>query len=162
MVLRYRKASGLSMVEVLLVVVVIAIISLIGLPTISTLREKARRAATIQNAKNISQISQSLAALGVAHVIPDSMGGVSATARLLREGITVTDGAMAGERFSLDGMTDDEIEDVAEFLYVQYFETELQLVFIDPQGMNGTRVNEWTGDILYAVVPGRLPAAAGI
>ncbi len=141
------------MVEILLTVVVIAVLALIGLPTISTLREKAKRAATIQNAKNISQMSQSLAALGVAHVIPDSMGGVSATARLLREGITVTEGPMAGERFTLSGMTDSEIEDVADYLYIQYNETELQLVYLAPEDRQGTGVIRISDRILYASGP---------
>lgn len=150
MVLRKRRQPGLSLVELLIVVAVIGIIAAIVLPAIGNLRERAKRLATIQNAKNIAQMSQGLAALGVAHVIPDSMGGVPATARLLREGIMVTEGPMAGERFTLSGMNDSEIEDVAEFLVIQYSETELLLYFLDPEKADGTGLTPFSDRILYA------------
>ena len=120
------------MVEVLIVVVVIGIIAAMALPSISNIRGVAKKTTAIQNAKSISQMSGALAALGVAHVIPDSMGGVEATARLLREGVIVPEGPMAGEKFVLTGLNDDEIEQVAYYLYVQYDRRELRLIFQDP------------------------------
>ncbi len=116
----------------LIVVGVIGIIAALALPSISNIRGVAKRTTAIQNAKSISQMSGALAALGVAHVIPDSMGGVAATARLLREGVIVPEGPMAGEKFVLSGLRDDEIEEISEFLYVQYDKRELRLIFQDP------------------------------
>lgn len=116
----------------LIVVGVIGIIAAMALPSISNIRGVAKRTTAIQNAKSISQMSGALAALGVAHVIPDSMGGVAATARLLREGVIVPEGPMAGEKFVLSGLRDDEIEEISEFLYVQYDKRELRLIFQDP------------------------------
>jgi len=78
-------------------------------------------------------MSGALAALGVAHVIPDSMGGVAATARLLREGVIVPEGPMAGEKFVLSGLRDDEIDSISVYLYVQYDRKELRLIFRDPK-----------------------------
>lgn len=121
----------------LIVIVVIGIIAAISMPVIGNLREMARRTTAIQNAKSLSQMSGALAALGVAHVIPDSMGGVPATARLLREGVIVPEGPMAGERFVMMGMNDDEIEYVSEFLYIQYDNKELRLIFQDPEENGG-------------------------
>lgn len=118
--------------ELLIVVGVMGILAVLALPTISNLRGVAKRTVAIQNAKSISQMSGALAALGVAHVIPDSMGGVPATARLLREGVIVPEGPMAGEKFILTGLNDEEIEEVALFLYVQYDRRELRLIFRDP------------------------------
>lgn len=123
----------MSLVELLIVVGVIAVVATIAIPTIASLRESAKRAAAMQNAKNIQSMSAALDALGVAHVIPDSMGGVAATARLLREGVRVPEGPMAGEKFILSGMPDSEIEEVSEYLYVQYGRKELMLVYRDPQ-----------------------------
>lgn len=116
----------------LIVVGVIGIIAAMALPSISNIRGVAKRTTAIQNAKSISQMSGALAALGVAHVIPDSMGGVAATARLLREGVIVPEGPMAGEKFVLSGLRDDEIEEISEFLYVQYDKRELRLIYQDP------------------------------
>lgn len=127
----------MSVVEVLIVVVVIGIIAAIGLPAINNIRESAKEAAAIQNAKNIQQMSGALAALGVAHVIPDSMGGVAATARLLREGVIVPEGPMAGEKFVLSGLRDDEIDEISVYLFVQYDRRELRLIFRDPKLQTG-------------------------
>lgn len=129
---RYSRKRGLSLVEALLVIVTIAIILTISLPVIGNIRESAKKAAATQNAKMVASMSEALAALGVAHVIPDSMGGAEATARLLREGVIVPEGPFAGERFILSGMRDDEIEEVAEYLDIQYDETQLRLVFMQP------------------------------
>ena len=128
--------SALSLVEMLIIVAVIGIVAAITIPAIGKLRNAAKRMAAIQNAKNISQMSQALAALGVAHVIPDSMGGVAATARLLREGVIVPEGPMAGEKFVMAGLLDDDIDEISAYLYVQYDQRELRVVFreldVDP------------------------------
>lgn len=52
---------------------VIGVVATNGLPAISIIRDAAKEAAAIQNAKNIRQMSGALAALGLAHVIHDSM-----------------------------------------------------------------------------------------
>lgn len=141
----------MSMVEVLIVIVVIGIIAMLALPSISNIRGVAKKTTAIQNAKSISQMSGALAALGVAHVIPDSMGGVAATARLLREGVIVPEGPMAGENFVLTGLNDDEIEQVAEYLYVQYDWRELRLIFRDPELNEGTSILQVRGTLLLAM-----------
>lgn len=125
------RSRGLSLTELLVVVAAIAIIAAIGIPTTAQFREAAIRASATQNAKNIAQMSEALAALGVAHVIPDSMGGVEATARLLREGVLVPEGPMAGERFMLSGMRDKDITEVAKYLDIEYDRFQLRLVFRD-------------------------------
>ena len=151
--------SALSLVEMLIIVAVIGIVAAITIPAIGKLRNAAKRMAAIQNAKNISQMSQALAALGVAHVIPDSMGGVAATARLLREGVIVPEGPMAGEKFVMAGLLDDDIDEISAYLYVQYDQRELRVVFreldVDPnsaiyrpgQGM----LCLWSGHVLKTV-----------
>ncbi len=145
--------SGISMVEILLVVVVIGIVAALALPSISNLRQVSKEATAVQNAKSISQMSAALAALGVAHVIPDSMGGVAATARLLREGVIVPEGPMAGEKFVLTGLDDSEIDFVAHFLFVQYDRRELRLVFQDPRADSGVWWLIDAGKAMLACLP---------
>jgi len=118
--------------ELLVVIVVVVIIVAVAMPMIGNIHGIAKRTTAKQNAKLVEQMSKALGALGVAHVIPDSMGGVEATARLLREGITIPDGPMAGERFILSGMRDSDIEEIAKFLQVRYEENYLRLMYIEP------------------------------
>lgn len=124
--------AGISLTELLLMIGVIAVIATIAIPMVSSLRNSAKKAAATQNAKNVAQMSEALAALGVAHVIPDSMGGAEATARLLQEGVVVPEGPMAGERFVLSGMGEKDIEETAEYLKIEYGSTYLRLVFSPP------------------------------
>lgn len=65
------------------------------------------------------------------------MGGVAATARLLREGVIVPEGPMAGEKFVLSGLRDDEIDSISIYLYVEYDRRELRLIFRDPKLQTG-------------------------
>ena len=124
----HRRA--MSLVEIMVTIVVLGIIAAIAIPSVSNIRDSAKEAAAIRNAKTIAQMSGALAALGVAHVIPDSMGGAEATARLLREGVTVPEGAMEGEVFVIPGMTDEHIEEVGVYLDVKYDKRELRLEFV--------------------------------
>lgn len=126
----------MSLVEILVTIVVLGVIAAIAVPSVSRIRESAKEAAAIKNAKTIAQMSGALAALGVAHVIPDSMGGAEATARLLREGVTVPEGVMEGEIFVIPGMTDEHIEEVGVFLDVKYDKRELRLEFVPPVDKN--------------------------
>lgn len=153
---RSRRA-GLSLVEVLLVVAAIALIAIIALPAIGNIRRSAKRATAMQNAKMVAQMSEALAALGVAHVIPDSMGGVEATARLMREGVIVPEGPMAGEKFILSGMRDSEIEDIASYLVIQYDKFQLRLVFQQPPEQN-TMLFEPANTMLCRLDAGRKPS----
>jgi len=138
---------GLSLVEALIVIAAIGIIVTIALPVIGNIRESAKRAASMHNTKNVVQLSEALAAFGVTNVIPDSMCGVEATARLMREGIVVPEGPIAGEKFVLSGMRDDEIADVAKYLTIRYGEKDLQLVF---RQNPGTTMGDQGGEMLFA------------
>lgn len=122
------KARAFSLVEVLIVIAIIGTISAVAIPVFTEIRESSQKAKNLTNARHMERMSAALASLGVAHVIPDSMGGVEATARLLREGVTVPEGPMAGEVFRLPNMSEDDISEAGELLRVQYDFTELRLV----------------------------------
>ncbi|MEM1440753.1 MAG: hypothetical protein AAGF67_00320 [Verrucomicrobiota bacterium] len=150
------------MTELLLIVGIIAIIATVAIPTISRLRDSAKKAAATQNAKNVAQMSEALAALGVAHVIPDSLGGPEATARLLREGVVVPEGPMAGERFILSGMRESEIEETAEYLKIEYGDTYLRLVFSPPSDRTGTTLfHSYPSDRLLLAQSDKLSSVLG-
>lgn len=125
------NTRAFSLVEMLVVIAVIGILGGVAIPIIADIYEKSQKAKDTVNAKNIERMSASLASLGVAHVIPDSMGGVEATARLLREGVKVPEGPMKDEIFILSGMDDEDIEDAGKLLRVQYDMEALRLVFED-------------------------------
>ena len=128
---RIKDHRAFSLVEILVVIVVIGIITAIAMPAIRGVLENGEEAKVTQNAKNIAALSSNLAAIGVAHVLPDSLGGIEATARLLREGVTVPEGPLAGQMFRMNGLSDQEITKAADKLTIVYAEKELNLQFKD-------------------------------
>ena len=129
---RFELDAGFSLVELLVVIAILAVVTLLALPSIRNVLESGEEAKVEQNAKNIARISERLAAIGVAHVLPESLGGIEATARLLREGVIVPEGPMQGQTFSLSGLTDEEITKAAVRLRIVYDESELSLEYVAP------------------------------
>ena len=125
-----KKPSGLSLVELIVVVAILGVIAVFALPSIKNVLEAGEKAKDIQNAKNLASISSKLAGLGVAHVLPESLGGIEATARMLSLGVVVPEGPMSGQKFQLSGVKDEEIEKMTPYLDISYDEDELSLVFL--------------------------------
>ena len=134
-----KDELGISLVELLIIISIIGILSALVLPKVSDLFDASNGAKDRQNAKNLESMSRSLAALGVAHVIPDSMGGVEATARLLSKGVRVPAGPMAGEVFILSGMGDEDISALTKYLKIEYDLRALRLVYHEPD-VNGQSI----------------------
>jgi prepilin-type N-terminal cleavage/methylation domain-containing protein len=122
------RKRAFSLTELLVTIAIVGALTAAVIPVISNLHESSTKAKHLANAKNIERMSAALASLGVAHVIPDSMGGVEATARLFREGVVVPEGPMAGESFRLNALSDEDISELGNFLRVQYDMQELRLV----------------------------------
>lgn len=123
------RTGALSLIEVLAVVAVIGILAAIAMPMLGDISPMAKSAKTRANAQNIARVSSTLAGLGVAHVIPQSMGGVEATVRLLREGVTVTHELFENSVYSVPNLSDDEVTATAEYLDIIYDTEELRLIY---------------------------------
>lgn len=127
-----RFRAAFSLVELIVVVAIIGILGLLAVPTINNLWESSHDAAAQRNAQNIASISAELASMGVAHVLPDSLGGVEATARLLREGVTVNEGIFTGQLVVIRGISDQEILSASRYLEIVYDLNEIRLVYLGP------------------------------
>lgn len=129
---RFTNNRAFSLVEMLIVVSIIGIMSMLAVPAYNSVFENSRDTAAKRNAQNIAQISATLGSIGVAHVLPDSLGGVEATARLLREGVTVDKGPFSGQAFVIRALSDEEITRASQFLQVIYDLNEIRLVYAGP------------------------------
>ncbi|MCB1079576.1 MAG: prepilin-type N-terminal cleavage/methylation domain-containing protein [Verrucomicrobiae bacterium] len=116
----------------LVVLAVIGIMAMLAIPAISGVSEASKDAKAQRNAQSIAQVSSALGALGVAHVLPDSMGGVEATARLLREGVTVSRGPFQGSQYIIAALSDEEIEYASKYLNIVYDLNEIRLTYAGP------------------------------
>ena len=92
----------------------------IAVQVVGGLSDNADATAAKKNAQNMGSVSASLSGLGIAHVIPESLGGTEATCRLIRHGIQIPDGPMQGTHFSVAGVSDDDIPSVAVYLDISY------------------------------------------
>lgn len=129
---RKRSQTAFSLVEMLIVVSVIGIMAMFAIPAISSVSEASKEVKSQRNAQNIAQVSTALGSLGVAHVLPDSLGGVEATARLLREGVTVEKGVFSGQFFVIAALSDEEIQGASKYLNVVYDYNEIRLEYAGP------------------------------
>lgn len=120
--------------ELLIVIAIIGITTLMSAPLFTDLLTRSRQTLNRQNAQRAVSISSQLSSIGVAHVLPESLGGVEATLRLLRLGIVVPDGEFQGKFFTVGEISDQNIEEAAEYIEIVFETEELQLGYV-PQGV---------------------------
>lgn len=119
--------SAFSLTEMLIVIAVIGVTTLISVPVLTDLIGRTKETLARQNAQRAVSVSGQLSAIGVAHVLPESLGGVEATLRLLRRGITVPDGDFQGKFFTVGEISDENIAEAAIFMEIVFETDELQL-----------------------------------
>ena len=118
---------GFSLAEMLVVIAVIGITTLIAIPMISNVVAAGAETIAKRNAQSTVSVSTKLSSIGVAHVLPESLGGAEATTRLLRRGIRVPDGPLKGQYFGIDAMSDEDITSAAIFMEILFNDDVLQL-----------------------------------
>ena len=123
-----RAESGMSLVELIISILVLGIVIALAVPLFSGVSEAGKVARDQKNAQQLASVSTALASIGVAHVMPESLGGVEATARLIREGVVVPEGPYQGEEFRLASLSDEDIAGAAEYLELKYHLNEISLV----------------------------------
>ena len=122
-----RRVSGFSLVEILLVVFIIGVLVLITIPIVQGI-EKVSVRKTKRNAQQIAEISNNMSAIGVAHVLPESLGGAEATARLIRLGLEVKEeGSIEGLYMGLPSLGESEIGETSEYLKLAFDGKDLRL-----------------------------------
>ena len=126
---KHESRRGFSLVEILIVISVIGVMSAIAIPSIGRIGNAAKTSKAKQNAHNTSSVSAALSAGGVEHVLPDSLGGAEATTRLLRRGITVPDGPLAGMSFGVQSLSEEEIAPAAVYLEIMLTESVLRMIY---------------------------------
>ena len=118
------------MTEMLLVIAILGILTAIAVPMIADMLARSGESMAKRNAQSTVQISMSLTAIGVAHVLPESLGGVEGTARLLRRGVTVPEGPLEGKFFTIGNMSDENIEASSEYMEILFEINDLQLAYV--------------------------------
>lgn len=128
-----QNAGGFSLFEVILVIVIIGVLAAVAIPIAQGLG-RVSASKSKRNAQMAAEVSNNLVALDVAHVLPESLGGVEATTRLLKLGIKVEDGSMEGVTMSLPGLQESEIKPTSTYLRVVFDEQNLRLEY-DAEGV---------------------------
>ena len=118
---------GFSLVEMLVVIAIIGVVTLISVPLITNFISVGKESVAKRNAQTTVGVSAKLSSIGVAHVLPESLGGAEATTRLLRRGIRVPDGPMQGQYYGIDYISDENIEAAAIFMEILFNHDVLQL-----------------------------------
>lgn len=128
---RSFRIAAISLVELLVVIAILASVALIVIPHVGKFSDAAERSVAKRNAQSLASLSASIAAMGAEHVLPESLGGTEATCRLLRKGVTFTDGLSAGQYYGMPGLPEHEIPFAAVYLEIGYENLSfLQLIYL--------------------------------
>jgi hypothetical protein len=118
----------IGLTEISVGIAAVAILAVIVLPIIRSISQ-ATTSRMKHNAQVTQQASSSLSTLNIAHVLPESLGGVEATTRLLKQGIYVSDGPMEGHFLGVPNLQENEVVPTSKFLNVVFDLSDLYLEY---------------------------------
>ena len=123
-----RQQTGrLGVFEWSMIAVIVAVVASVTIPLALGLGRPTSPPTAEKKAHQIVKVSNRLAALGVSHVLPESLGGAEATIRLLQN--RVRNQAPGSLDMTLPEFGEGEIAAVAAYLQVLVGEEKLLLKF---------------------------------
>ena len=116
------RNKGFSLVELLTTVAILGIMALVALPTFGN-TEPAKQGVHKQNAQNFASLAFAISAAGVdltgnTNFANPGSDEVKNVLRTLVEGVTITQGTLAGRNFKVPHMDDAHIAGAAKYIAI--------------------------------------------
>lgn len=118
--------AGFSLVEMLVVIAIIGIIAAIAIPNIGSINNSARYATGQRNAQSVASVLNAALAAGASLSLTSGSSG-SAIVELAETGVSPSDGAFVGKKFTVGNIDDDEVPVAAA--YLSYDEENQQVIY---------------------------------
>jgi prepilin-type N-terminal cleavage/methylation domain-containing protein len=116
------NSQGFSLSELLMTVAVIGILVTLALPTFGN-TEPAKQGVNKQNAQNFCTLAIAVSSAGVdltnVNTARPGSDAVKAALRILVDGVTVTDGALAGQTFRVPGVRGELLDGASQYISIK-------------------------------------------
>lgn len=119
--------AGFSLVEMLVVIAIIGIIAAIAIPNIGSINNSARYATGQRNAQSVASVLNAALAAGAKLSTLSSTSTGSTIVELAETGVSPSDGAFNGKKFTVGNIDDDEVPVAAA--YLSYDATNSQVIY---------------------------------
>lgn len=121
--------AGFSLVEMLVVIAIIGIIAAIAIPNIGSINNSARYATGQRNAQSVASVLNAAIAAGATLTGLTSTSTGSDIVELAETGVTPSDGAFNGKKFTVGDIDNDEVPVASAYLS---YDADNQQVIYNP------------------------------